>query len=93
MWIDIRSHDGGAKSIPIRRREPLKLRNNLKAIQSIAVCTAMDGLDLEKWIFFIELDGDIGPRQTNVRKQRSEPSVSFDNAFIMFVSIPGPFVR
>src|SRR5262245_3386650 len=87
MRIGVRPYNCRPKSLPIGGRQPAKFGDNLKTVQSISVCTAMDRLDLQERIFVIELDRDIGPSQTDICKQRSKPSVGFDDALVMFVSL------
>src|SRR5262245_66156415 len=87
MRIDVRPHNGSAESLPIGRRQPPNLGDNLKAVQSISVCSAMDRLDLQERIFFIELDRAVGPGQTDICKKRSKPSVGLDDDLVLFVPL------
>ena len=59
--IDVRMHDCSAKSLPIRSPHLPKLGNDLKVIQLISICAAVDGLDLEERILFVEFDRNVGP--------------------------------
>lgn len=87
MRVDVRLHDGGPKCLPIGGAQLPKLGNDLKAVQSSSVCASMDGLNLQKRIFFIELDGDVGPSQADVCKKGSEPPVGLNDAFVMFIPL------
>ena len=46
MRVDVRLYDGSPKSHPIGRGQLPKLGDNLKAVQNVTVCAAMDRLDL-----------------------------------------------
>src|SRR3979409_457286 len=47
----------------------------------------MDRLNLHERIFFIEFDGDVGSRQTNIRKKWSEPPIGLNDALVVFVAL------
>jgi hypothetical protein len=87
VGVDVRLHDCCSKGLPIGGPQLSKLGDDLKAVQGIPICAAVDGLDLEEGIFFIEFDWDVGPSQPDVCKQWSKPSVGLNNAFVVLVPL------
>ena len=80
-------HDRPPKGLPINATQVPQLRDDLKAVQSVPIRAAVNRLNLEKRIFFIELDGDIRPSQADVCKKRPKPPVGLNDSLIVFIPL------